>query len=408
MSLVKKLSGAARLMADLQRDESLTRRSLLLATINSAQKETLELSAADEWVFGPKLGDRLRAAKVIEKSVRRVAKQKPRSEFQQEMEQHQPEQLEQEQQPVAASEFRKENVILGGRTTSTLEDRYPGGRQVIRKAFFLKGVPEESIDITLSSLCESSLKQYDCSLKKWWQFCRGRKLSLFHVEIPDILSFLTEQFDKGASYGSLNCICSAISLIIGSEIGKNQNIVRFFKGLAKLRPPESKYDSTWDPKIVLDYFKLFPNDQLSLVDLSKKLITLLALVTSQRVQTLSLINVSNIVFKESFVEIKIPSRIKTSKDLSGHHAPVLFARNKECERRHQWVKDVLNECGIDTNIFSAHSTRHAATSAAKRKGVNSDLIRKSAGWTTNSATFARFYDRPLVQDPRSFSRAILG
>jgi len=68
IALIKKISEAARLLADLQRDETLTRRSLVIAVINSSQKEVLESSTADEWLFGPKLGDRLRAAKSIERS----------------------------------------------------------------------------------------------------------------------------------------------------------------------------------------------------------------------------------------------------------------------------------------------------------------------------------------------------
>ncbi|XP_011691369.1 PREDICTED: uncharacterized protein LOC105452174 [Wasmannia auropunctata] len=68
VALIKKLSEAARLMADVQRDESLTRRSLVLTAISSSQKETLESSVSDEWLFGTKLGDRIRAAKTIEKS----------------------------------------------------------------------------------------------------------------------------------------------------------------------------------------------------------------------------------------------------------------------------------------------------------------------------------------------------
>ncbi|XP_024877335.1 uncharacterized protein LOC112458126 [Temnothorax curvispinosus] len=68
IALVKKLSEAARLLADLQRDETLTRRSLILATINSSQKEVLESSTADEWLFGQKLDERLKAAKTIERS----------------------------------------------------------------------------------------------------------------------------------------------------------------------------------------------------------------------------------------------------------------------------------------------------------------------------------------------------
>lgn len=68
IALVKKLSEAARLMAELQRDEILTRRSLILATIGISQKETLESQKADEWLFGEKLGEYLRAAKSIERS----------------------------------------------------------------------------------------------------------------------------------------------------------------------------------------------------------------------------------------------------------------------------------------------------------------------------------------------------
>ncbi|XP_036141518.1 uncharacterized protein LOC118645132 [Monomorium pharaonis] len=68
IELVKKLSEAARLLADLQRDETQTRRSLILAALSSSQKETLESGEADEWLFGQKLGDRLKAAKSIERS----------------------------------------------------------------------------------------------------------------------------------------------------------------------------------------------------------------------------------------------------------------------------------------------------------------------------------------------------
>lgn len=68
MALIRKLSEAARLLADLQRDETLTRRSLILAAISSSQKEILDSITADEWLFGQKLGERLKAAKTIERS----------------------------------------------------------------------------------------------------------------------------------------------------------------------------------------------------------------------------------------------------------------------------------------------------------------------------------------------------
>lgn len=68
LSLIKKISEASRLLADLQKDETVTRRKVILAVINSSQKEVLETSTTDEWLFGQKLGDRLKAAKSIERS----------------------------------------------------------------------------------------------------------------------------------------------------------------------------------------------------------------------------------------------------------------------------------------------------------------------------------------------------
>lgn len=68
IALIKKISEAARLLADLQRDETLTRRSLILTAINNSQKEILKSSTADDWLFGQKLNEALKAVKTIERS----------------------------------------------------------------------------------------------------------------------------------------------------------------------------------------------------------------------------------------------------------------------------------------------------------------------------------------------------
>ncbi|KAJ8680274.1 hypothetical protein QAD02_016061 [Eretmocerus hayati] len=73
----------------------------------------------------------------------------------------------------------------------------------------------------------------------------------------------------------------------------------------------------------------------------------------------------------------------------------------------RWVKNSLKTSGIDTSIFSAHFTRHASTSAAKRQGIDIDTLRKTAGWTKASRTFARFYDLQLSVDDRAFANAVL-
>ncbi|KYN03437.1 hypothetical protein ALC62_05721, partial [Cyphomyrmex costatus] len=287
---------------------------------------------------------------------------------------------------------------------------------------------------------------YDSALRKWWRFCHLTETSVFSATIPDVLRFLTSEFEKGAAYGSINSPRSAIALILGPHVGEDVLVKRFCKGISKLRPALPRYDSTWDPKKVLDLISQWcPNENISLELLSKKVAVLLALTTGHRIQTLTAINIYNITKKSDQIEIKIPTQLKTSgprkfqpnltlpffpddpticvasaletylkrtnhlrkdkdKLFISWRKPHKNITNQSLSR---WIKDTLQESGVDTSAFTAHSTRHAFTSAAKRKGVNIDLIRKTAGWTSSSQVFARFYDRKIEEDRSAFAIAIL-
>lgn len=233
--------------------------------------------------------------------------------------------------------------------------------------------------------------------------------------MPIVLRFLTIQYKDGASYGTLNCFRSAIGKIQRSSLAGDSRIKGFFKGIARLKPSRAKYDCTWDPKIVLEYVgKLNSNDDLTLDELSKKLVTLL--VTGQRMQTLALIDIRNIMLNEDKYEIKISENIKASRP--GKVQPNLIipcfesnllicpttvlttylkrtkalrdGENKlfvAIKKSHKavgsqtlsrWIKSVLNNSRLDTSKFSAYSTKHALTSAAERSGINVDLILKAA------------------------------
>lgn len=58
---------------------------------------------------------------------------------------------------------------------------------------------------------------------------------------------------------------------------------------------------------------LYPLSQFKLKEATEKVVTLLALITAHRLQTLALICIDNIVISESGLTIKIPDLIKTSK-----------------------------------------------------------------------------------------------
>ncbi|KAI8427236.1 hypothetical protein MSG28_014834 [Choristoneura fumiferana] len=176
---------------------------------------------------------------------------------------------------------------------------------------------------------------------------------------------------------------------------------------------------------------LYPNESLSILALTKKLVTLLALSTGHRVQTLSVIKVNNITINDMGAIIIVDGIIKTSgpnrnnPKLSSYITRMEQFRafpntekliltttqphhNASAQSISRWIKIVLRDSGVDVSVFTAHSTRHAATSAAYRAGVSIDLIKRTAGWTNSSKCFAKFYNLPLNNDKnyRAFAEAV--
>ena len=162
-------------------------------------------------------------------------------------------------------------------------------------------------------------------------------------------------------------------------------------------------------------------------------------------QTLSLIRAENIQTSDSAIHIHIPDLIKTSgpkrvqpllrvpffpsdpricaasalveymrrsSQLRPSTVQALFLTSTKPYRAAtaqtlcRWTKEVLQECGLDISIFSAHSTRHASTSTARKSDVDLNVIFRAAGWTSQSSTFARFYDLPIAPDFSSFAESI--
>lgn len=299
----------------------------------------------------------------------------------------------------------------------------------------------------LASISDNTMKQYSGTYKLWWSYCSKNAIKPFDASLSAVISFLVDHFNKGASYGTLNSHRSALSLLLGNNVGSDERVKRLLKAIYRQKPSRPKYTMTWDPKIVLDHVSSwYPNSDLDLTKLSKKLVILLALCTSHRVQTLSLIKIANINKTPLGIKIFIPDIIKTS--TASREQPVLFLpyfvdnpsicpaktledylqvtsklRTEEsinillsCRKPFKvvtsqtisrWIKQTLAESGVDVSIFSAHSTRHASTSAAASAGVCIDTIRKTAGWTTSSSTFARFYNRPITDDG-VFVRSVCG
>lgn len=330
-------------------------------------------------------------------------------------------------------------------STSAVQVSNTDGSESIREAFRRKNIPAQTINILIASLAESTITQYSGAIKQWLSFCIKNGINAYEASENQALEWLTERFHDGASYGSLNNCRAVLGLLIGEKVSQGTTVSRFFRGVFRMRPTKPRYKETWDVSPVLQTIvELYPLNLLSLPQLTSRLTILLALATAHRMQTLALIKLENITENENGFSIRIDSLIKTSrpgvrqpllllprfsekpklcvastleaylektKPLRGNIANLLLTTRNPFKPANpqtisRWIRAFLVSSGINSK-FKAYSTRHASTSAALKKGVDLSIIKSTAGWSKESLTFAKFYNRPVAETENNFAEAVL-
>jgi len=183
---------------------------------------------------------------------------------------------------------------------------------------------------------------------------------------------------------------------------------------------------------------------LTTLQLAKKTVTLLALVNADRCSDLAALDREHMQWTASGVEFTVVRLTKTRRpgpprkvfysrftdnselcpvtvlrmyiDKTAEQAvtinspkPVFVTSRKPFRRAKpgtigHWIKDVLQLAGVNTEVFSAHSTRSASTSWAASKGVPINDILKAANWSSQT-TFEQYYFRPVAL--ATYTRTIL-
>ena len=309
----------------------------------------------------------------------------------------------------------------------------------MRQPFERTGLTKKAIDILVASWRASTQKQYCVYIKKWKSYCKSKKESHLQASVNFVLEFFSElYYVSGFGYNAINTTRSALAsfLVLKDSthtVGTHPIIARFMKGVFQLRPPRPRYVDIWDVNVVFRYLrKRSPANTLSLKDLTKKLCMLIALISTQRAQSLQLLRLDSMTLKDSSVTFYLDELLKQNKpgntgfrihmkayppdrrlciinyikhylartkDLRGKESRLFVSFRKPHTRVSsqtisRWIKDVMVEAGIDTSVYKAHSTRAAATSAASRADLPVSDILAKAGWS-NEKTFKTFYHKPL-------------
>ena len=270
-------------------------------------------------------------------------------------------------------------------------------------------------------------------------FCREWQINYYSPPLRDALQILLGLFNQGLRYSTLNTARSALSTIVTIDgvgsFGSNPIVTQFMKRVFELRRPKPKYDKIWDVSVVLKHLpSLYPNEELPLKDLTHKVLILILLVLSQRGQSIVYLDLQHFTREENTYSFDVAEHINTSSPRSPHTMIDIAAyepdsticsltclkayinktkalHNNETklfisyvrphkavskDRVSRWTKDTLRLCGIDTKVFTAHSTRSASVSKANEKDVPVQEIMAKAGWRS-AETFRKYYNKPVIQ-----------
>ena len=291
---------------------------------------------------------------------------------------------------------------------------------LVRTAIIDHGTSQESCELIMSSWKTGTKRQYGPYIRNWERFCYQRGIDPISPSIADGLQFLTNLFHNGLGYSAINTARSALSTVIslsgGITFGSHPLVCRLLKGVYTERPALPRYNVTWDVNIVLKYLSDIPLQDINLKSCSHKVVMLLALLTGQRCQTLHAITLNEMTLSASKCVIAVKSLLKTSRpnhrlspiELRAYsenanicvvsylksYLKLTHSVRGECQKLFisyvkphravskdtisRWIKDVLQKSGVDTSVFTAHSTRSASTSAAKVSQVPMEQILNAA------------------------------
>ena len=101
------------------------------------------------------------------------------------------------------------------------------------------------------------------------EICSKHHFNFTESSIKTILIFLTELFESGCSFSTINTAKSALLPIVSVNgehcWNDNPDIRRFCKGVFNIKPPTLKYANTWDADVLVQFLDfLGPLDSLSI------------------------------------------------------------------------------------------------------------------------------------------------
>ena len=158
------------------------------------------------------------------------------------------------------------------------------------------GLSSSATDLINNAWRETTREQYDSVLRGWGLFCSQRKFDPFTP--VDVVNFLTSLYDRGLGYESVTKARSALGNFITlpgcSRLADHPWISKLVRGVFNKRPPTPRYTYIWDTRLLIQYLQTLKNEEIDFQLLSSKTITLLTILSGQRISTTHAFQVDNL------------------------------------------------------------------------------------------------------------------
>ena len=158
------------------------------------------------------------------------------------------------------------------------------------------------VELLVAGNRATTIAAYEAAWRNWTSWNVRRGYDTLHNDLGNILDYLTDLFESGVAYRTISLhrsmLFSTLNPVDGVPVGSHRLVTQLLKGCYNLNPPRPKYNSTWDPEVVLEFFReAGENEYLPIKSLAAKRVTLLALTSLLRVSEIASIERSSVVIR---------------------------------------------------------------------------------------------------------------
>ena len=182
--------------------------------------------------------------------------------------------------------------------------------------------------LVASSWAPKTQASYNTELRKWFKYSKMRDIDPHLPTFDQALEFLVWLHDvQKAKYSTIASARSTMSAFTPTQqevtFSKHPLVSKVIRGMFRERPRIPKKVVIYDTDKVLQYFDSLPNDILLLEQLTKKLTTMLCILSGQRSQSIGALYLEHMHKSDTVFTFYIPKMLKTTTP-TFHQEPLEF------------------------------------------------------------------------------------